>query len=154
MEIEYLKKLDETSELNTFVTKGISLEGIVSLEDKYNNGELFPKAFREYLFIGGEQEGTFTVSDDWEMLREDFQESLEGNNFTLDRSVFVFDMEDGGNVFLFFYLDEDKEDPDVYLFLSGNYLAGTPSYIKSANGHTFSGLINEAIRRIKNGLPF
>ncbi len=154
MEIEYLKDYNETSGLNGVTPEGISLDEIVLLEEEYNKGKAFPKTFREYLFIGGNRGGTGIVWNDWEMLNEDLQEFLEVSNFTLDRPVFVYNMRDGGDAFSFFYLDEDKEDPDAYLLLSGDSLSGTRPYVKSANGYTFSGLINEAIRRIKNGIPF
>ncbi|PTX60505.1 hypothetical protein C8N46_106150 [Kordia periserrulae] len=154
MEILYMQKLKDNIVLNKVRIEGISTEAILDLETKYNNSNPFPKAFREYLYLAGKISGTGIVWNDWEMLQEDLQEFFETFNYSIGRPIFPFNKRDGGSIFSFFYLDEDKDDPDCYHLMSGDYVGEKSPVIRSSNNYTFSGLINEAIRRIKNNIPF
>ena len=93
----------------------MSEENIKALEEKYNEGKLFPKAFREFLFIGGEYDATGCINDDMETMQEDAIEMLHETGNTIGRPFIVFNSEDGGGVFELIYLDEQKEDPDIYV---------------------------------------
>lgn len=156
MEIQYMQQLIDNPNLKPSMTPNepMTEQEILALESKYNGGNPFPKAFKEYLFIAGKGGQTGIVWNDWDMLQEDLEETLEVCNLNVSRPIFPFNMEDG-STFTFFYLDEDKEDPDCYLLIPPSvYSKDKSNFIKSANGYTFSGLINEAIHRIKNGIRF
>lgn len=156
MEIKFMKTIETNHTLTGDWSKNrpMTEEEVLSLEEKYNNNKKFPLAFREFLLLAGKGSGIGIVDEDWEMLQEDLQEFYDVYKFKMDRPIFPFDRADGGAVFTFFYLDEDKEDPDCYLLMQGGYEDKDSPIIKSANGYTFSGLINEAVRRIKEDLPF
>lgn len=125
---------------------------IEALEAKYNNNKPFPKAFREYLYLAGDWGGTGVVNEDWDDLRTDCQEDLDRFGYKIERPYFVFDNYD--SQYSIFFLDEEAEDPKVYILdpygkKDGEYDLVRPGFIS-----TFSKLINEAIYRIKNDIPF
>ncbi len=132
--------------------EGLNLETISSIRSQFNEGNNFPLAFEEYLLIGGKNEATGMVweHDEFEQLREDCEESLEYTGYTLERPFFVFDMLDG--IYSIFFLDEDKEDPDIYiLYPSGAYEEHEP-LLRDVK-YTFSKMINDAIYRKLNNIP-
>lgn len=141
---------------NPELHKGFPMEGwsedqIQALELKYNKGNKFPRAFREYLELAGGYGGTGVVYEDWDELREDCEFDMERFGVVLERSFFVFD--DRMDSYRIFFLDENREDPTVYIL---NPVRGEhdrePLLKPSLNG-TFSNLINTAIRHIKGNLP-
>jgi len=153
MELQYMQTLADNPVLeegSSIVLEGLEEQEIISMEEKYNSGESFPLAFREFLFVGGKNEGTGAVWDDFDDLHEDLEEIIENSGYMIQRPFFVFDRLDGQ--FSGFFLDEETEDPDVYIFHPYGKKRGEFPLFRSANGFTFSGLINEAIRRTKLGL--
>ncbi|WP_417784917.1 hypothetical protein [Tenacibaculum sp.] len=113
MELKYMQQLKDNPKLSHRISlKGLEERKIMDLRSQFNKGKLFPKAFEEYLLVGGESEATRMVYeyDDFEELREDCEESLENCGYTMNRPYFVFDRLDS-----IFFLDEDKEDPDIYI---------------------------------------
>lgn len=115
MEIQYLKQFSKITEIGGWKTEGLSLNEIVALETKHNNGNPFPKAYREYLYIGGRSHGLEldeAFGFDW--LQETSKAILEEYNQTIDRPFFVIDQLDGCEQFGFFYLDNEDEDPIIY----------------------------------------
>ena len=54
MEIEHLKEYSNNPNLKNSTVRGLSIVQIEILELELNNGKEFPKAFREFLFIGGD----------------------------------------------------------------------------------------------------
>lgn len=59
MEIKYLKQLKDNPNLKPSIgpREGWEISKIEALEIKYNKGNPFPKAFREYLFLAGDWGG-------------------------------------------------------------------------------------------------
>ena len=127
----------------------MSEEEIIALRTKYNNGNEFPLAFEEFLQIAGNG-SNITVDTDFESLFEDVEEVIEFTGFSIDRPFFPFDQND--SQFSIFFLDEDKPDPDVYIYDPYGKKRGDYPLFRSANGFTFSGLVNEDIRRTKLNL--
>jgi len=151
MELQYMQTLADNPNLMT----GVILEGldeleVLKLEGKYMKGGTFPLAFREYLLVGGIRSGTGAVWYDFDDLFEELEEVLEDSGDKIQRPFFVFDRLD--SQFSGFFLDEETEDPDLYIFDPYGKKRGEFPLFRSANGFTFSGLINEAIRRKKLGL--
>lgn len=156
MEIKYMKKLKSKPLLDEIVTTGFSELEIEAIEKKYNNGKKFPLAFREYLFLGGKICGVPVVYDDFDEIREWCDEEMEYSGNHLDRPFFVFDALD--SFYSIFFLDEEEEDPAVYILNSfGEGAGGEPLLKRSANPyknmqvHTFTTLIDDAIEHVING---
>lgn len=148
-----MKELKDTPNLSSRIPlKGLEIETVIEIRKLFNEGKKFPLAFEEYLNIGGESEATGMVFewDDFEQLREDCEESLEYTGYKMDRPYFVFDQLD--SQYSIFFLDEDTEDPDVYiLFPTGAYGSGEP-LLRNVK-YTFSKMINDAIYRRLNNIP-
>lgn len=153
MNLKYMKLLEENPMIGgDYSIKGLDESQIVALEKKYNLDKKFPLVFREYLLIGGEKGGTGVVDNDFDWLHEECEEDLEYCGYSMERPYFVFDRLDGQSSI--FYLDEEDEDPKVYILdpygkKEGEFPLVRPSFIS-----TFSGLINEAIHRIQNDISF
>lgn len=135
-----------------FPRKGWSEDQIQALELKYNEGKEFPRAFREYLYLAGEYGGTGVVDEDWDELREDCEFYMEEREIDLGRPFFVFDKLD--LYYSIFFLDENVEDPRVYIFNPVREENDQEPLLKPSFLHTFTKLINEAIRRINGNIPF
>ena len=115
MEIKYLKKLKDNPTVGGWTNKGINLEGIKELENLYNNGNPFPVAFREYLFISGNR--TIVALDrgnGYKWMQEAAKEGLELYEVSIDRPFFVTHQIDNCMQFAFFYLDEKEDNPKIY----------------------------------------
>mgnify|MGYP006191799177 CR=1 FL=1 len=54
MIIEYLKQVVENPFMDGFTNRPLSIQKIEELEEKFNDGRVFPKAFREYLYLAGD----------------------------------------------------------------------------------------------------
>ncbi len=55
MEIQYLSEIVNNPNLKkSWENKGVTIEAIQELETKYNKGNPFPVAIREFLFLAGE----------------------------------------------------------------------------------------------------
>ena len=154
MEIKYLKQLKDNPNLKPSIgpREGWELSKIEALETKYNNGKKFPLAFREYLFLAGDWGGTGVVNEDWDDLREDCQEDLNYFGYKVERPYFVFDNYD--SQYSIFYLDEELEDPKLFILDPYGKNRGEFDLVRPSFISTFSKLINEAIYRIKNDIPF
>ncbi|CAM1350137.1 conserved hypothetical protein [Tenacibaculum halocynthiae] len=155
MKLKYMQKLKDNPNLigeSWAVNKGLSKEDTLILSDKFNDGKEFPLVFNEFLTLAGESNGLdiVAISDDFEQLREDCEESLEYTGYKMDRPYFVFDQLD--SQYSIFFLDEDKEDPDIYIL---------DAYAKKEENwplyrdvkYTFSKMINDAIYRRLNNIP-
>ena len=130
--------------------KGLNEDDVITLEAKFNDKKTFPLSFREYLLVGGIIGGTGVVDNDFEELREDCEESLENCGYTVDRPYFVFDRLDG--VYSIFFLDEEKQDPDIYILHPSGAYEGLEPFLKDVK-YTFSKMVNDAIYRKKNNIP-
>ncbi|GFD75528.1 hypothetical protein KUL113_49480 [Tenacibaculum sp. KUL113] len=151
MELKYLQKLKDTPSLNPRIKiEGLGKDKIQELESHYNRGDKFPLAFREYLFLAGVRSGTGVVDNDFEELREDCEEDLEYCGYSMERPYFVFDRLD--DIYSIFFLDEDKEDPDIYILHPLGAYEGNEPFLKDVK-YTFSKMINDAIHRKLNNIP-
>lgn len=121
MNIEILTYLRDnpTLEINksgSFSTiLGISETEITQLEQLYNNGNIFPKALRELLFLAGNS--CYVLETGWYDTQEEIQtaarEWLVKYNKNISRPFFVIDIYGAGYQFLYVYLDEG-DNPFVY----------------------------------------
>lgn len=153
MEIKFMSKLEKAQKLlGSGIRKPYNESQIKDLEEQFNKGKKFPRAFREYLFLAGEYGGTGVVDEDWEEIREDCEEDLEYCGYSMERPYFVFDRLDGQ--YSIFYLDEEDEDPKIYILDPCGKKEGEFPLVRLSFISTFSGLINEAIHRIQNNISF
>lgn len=152
MEIKYLNKMKEEPSFAGYKIEGLNIQEIEKLETIYNKGEIFPKSFREYLYLGGKKGGTGVVDNDFKELHFDCQEDLKRFNYKVERPYFVFDNYD--SQYSIFFLDEEFEDPKIYILDPYGKNRGEYDLIRPGFIVTFSKLINEAIYRIKNDIPF
>lgn len=153
MEIKYMQKLKANPNIGKrYLIEGLKETQIQKLEAKYNNGNEFPKAFREYLFIGGIKGGTGVVYNNFDDLFEDCEEDMEYCKYSIERPFFIFDNYDGQ--YSIFFLDEKDEDPKIYILDPFGKKRGEFPLVRPSFLETFSKLINEAIYRIKNDVPF
>ncbi len=153
MNIEYLKILrDNPYEYpqnleESFTIEGISLTEIEQLEQTWNNGNPFPKALRELLFLAGDYCYVFNfgIYDTQQELQEAMREDLVDNGKTITRPFYVMDTWNADQYY-FVYLDEG-ENPNIYEALpyedSSIWLRNTHNNIKSLAEHR--------IARVKKG---
>lgn len=127
---------------------------IEELESKYNQGKEFPQAFREFLFLAGEN-NNFAFDDLGEGLDELQNIAKEDMDFAgqkLDRPFFAFSVLD--SMYSVILLDETEEDPKVYLLMPFLAKGGSEPLLKVPTGgfkenYTFTELVNESIHRVK-----
>ncbi len=153
MTIQYLQKIVENPVLNRWINRPLPIEKIEELEAKFNDGRMFPKAFREYLYLAGDF-NNFGFDDLGETLT-DFQDiavkDLEFTEQKVFRPFFAFDV--FNSQYSVIFLDESEDDPAVYLISPFLAKRGTVPLVKR-NGWMFSSLVNESIYRAKNNMPF
>ncbi|MDR6969670.1 hypothetical protein J2X31_003704 [Flavobacterium arsenatis] len=153
MTIQYLNTIVENPVLDGFKNRPLSIEKIVELENKFNKGKEFPKAFREFLFLAGDF-NNFAFDDLGEGLGElqnIAKEELESTNQKVDRPFFAFSVYN--SCYSVIFLDETEEDPKVYLIMPFLAKGGSQPLIKP-NGWNFKALVEEHIHRVKNNIPF
>lgn len=155
MEIEYMQQVAENPTLDDFTNRGLSLENIINLEGIYNSGEEFPKALREFIYLAGDFNniGFDDMAEGLDALQTKAFNELAYFNEKIDRPIFVFHQYSDCENFLFVYLDEEEEDPKTYVSSPAATFEQGRELIKH-NGFTFSSLVNESIRRVKNDIPF
>lgn len=153
MTIKFLNAIIKNPNLKSWSNKGLGEQEIAKLEQKYNNGKKLPISIEEFLFLAGDINNIgFDTHHTIFRLQESARENLEYCGHKIDRPFFAFDHLDDCEQFTFVYLDEDQNDPDVYI--------AEPYYVKYGHplvhryrDYTFSSLVNEHIRRIKIGAP-
>lgn len=131
MHIKYLKLLRDNpadhlqSSEYYFPNDPMTINEIEYLEQKYNNGDKFPQALRELLFLSGK--GSYVndilyagnlneTPNPQEKMNDRLRAILtDVNNGTLPitRPFYIIDGGAGSGTFLFVYLDEG-DDPNVY----------------------------------------
>lgn len=112
MEIEYLTKMKNTPKIGRWENRGISEQEIEKLEQKFNIK--FPKAYKEFLFLGGEFQNCVEWDTNYRHLdwsQTNIKESMSEVNLQL-KPFFAFADFEGSNC-LFFFLD-DGENPPIY----------------------------------------
>lgn len=155
MNIELMVNLKNNLSLPNTVaqSEGLTINEIETLEQKYNHGKNFPKAFREYLFLAGEyfNGGFDTLGEGLDQLQEYAKEDLEMAGQKVGKSFFAFDVLD--SMYSVILLEETHEDPKVYLLMPFLAKGGSEPLLKP-NGWDFTALVNESIRRVKNNISF
>jgi hypothetical protein len=124
MEISFLQKMKEHPKPRKSMNRdrGLSLDKIETLEIEINNGNLFPKAYREYLFLGGDYNSlglsiAFEESKSWEdipAIKRVATVEMQKQKLSIERpySILHYYDDDG---FIFIYLDEG-DNPQPYIF--------------------------------------
>lgn len=149
MEIKYLKSVEQHPTLDGFTNRGLSIEQIRELEDKFNNGKPFPKAFQEYLFLAGDFNNiAFDSPQGLDSLQDEVKRALRAYDKTVDRPYFAFDVIDWN--FMVILLDESAEDPKVYLCEPGRAKRNGEPVLRDPE-YSFTEIVNEHIKRIKDG---
>ncbi len=117
MTIEYLgsyKAYTEREELfGDFPVKGKTLEEIQEIENEMNNGNPLPKVFKEYLWIGGYENGLGfdDAFGNYIGKRKSYLKKMKERGIEITRPFIIFDSLDGAT-FAFIYLDEgDNPQP-------------------------------------------
>jgi len=157
MTIEYLTQVKENPTLRGFTNEPMTISEITKLESKYNHGKEFPKAVREFLFLAGNFNNfAFDLIDGIEELQEYAKEDLEKTKQKVEKPFFAFHVYDG--LYSVILLDETNEDPKVYMIdpfeaLESSTLVSVPKGGFKEN-YTFTELVNESIRRVKNNISF
>lgn len=152
MNIEYLLQTKENPSLNGFINKGFSLDKIKKIEQTFNAGKEFPKAFREFLFLAGDfNNWGFDDIEGIVELQQYAKEDLEMADQKITKPFFAFSVLD--SIYNIILLDEAGSDPKVYLLMPFLAQEGSQPLLK-ANNWNFTALINESIRKIKNNIPF
>lgn len=158
MNIELLTYLRDNPKLrpqnpnpeDQYPIKGLSLETIAELEQKFNNGNPFPKVLKELLYLAGED--CYVLAYDIDPTMKDMQDNVRElftayNRPTFTRPFFVLDVYNFSSGFTYMYLDEG-DNPPLYYFEFEN--------IKIFNLKcNLVEYINEGIDRVKaGGSPF
>jgi len=116
MDIEYLETYFENkNNLRGWSAKGMTSLEIENLELEMNNGKPFPKALREFLFIGG-RSGQLAINTpyNYKKLREYFDKEIRKRGETITQPYFVFGSDNDGKSFFFIYLNEG-DDPQPWI---------------------------------------
>jgi hypothetical protein len=151
MEVQILKAMKTRPASRPWKNEPMDLQEIIKLEKKYNKTSAFPRALREFLFLAGQYNNVgFDFHHGLERLQERSQEALKYNNQKIDRPFFAFDQLDDCEQFTFVFLDEDQEDPDVYIAYPYYVDSGT-KLINRYSNYTFSTLVLDHIERIESG---
>ena len=145
MEIVYLKRLLDYPKLANWQNKGMTIKEIENLESKYNNGNPFPKAYREFLFIAGEMTYLETATDEFDWMQEKAREELQECGKTIDRPFFVIDQLDACTIFGFIYLDENVDDPIVYNCHAHESYWSDIEFVKKSTHNPFSKFIDACL---------
>lgn len=121
MQIEILTKLRDypvdPKRGSLFTNEGISETEIAQLEQTWNNGNPFPKALKEFLFLAGKYCYLCEIlMDSQEEFQQFVRQRMLNNDeigFVFSRPFYVIDTTPGygGSNFGFVYLDENEEDP-------------------------------------------
>ena len=130
MNIEYLQLMKQTPRLKEWTNRGVKEEDIYAFEEKMD--KKFPKAYREFLFLGGDGANMITADHGFYNPRDEdlfymeriqlwVRNTLKEVNVNIEGGEFwAICHLDGGESFDFFYFnDTDAEDPEnspVYYF--------------------------------------
>jgi hypothetical protein len=162
MEVKYLTILKDHPEIGgpTGLVKklvGLTEAEIADLENHYNNGNPFPQALNELLFLAGKycyvldygRKQTQTILQDFgrrQLIRRN-------RNIPHNRPFFVIDIYNPNEQFLFVYLDE-AQDPTVYELILYNLSPSEGHWLHSVGG-TLSQYIESCTKDLLRGYnPF
>lgn len=156
MNIEILKNLRDNParypnrSSNKFENEGLTMEEIKVLEQTWNNGNLFPQALRELLFLAGKYCYVldYNIHETQQEMQEELRDAMQFRGHSYSRQFYIIDNY-GGDQFLFIYLDETMDDPKVYEYASDAIERERP--IDRFIGFTISQLINSSIKEVREG---
>jgi hypothetical protein len=117
MEINYLKDLEArpSRKEDQSTIRGYTESEITALSLQYNNGNSFPRAYHEYLYLAGKYCWAMEGSEGLKEEMSTFNFHLEVTGIVMDRPFVTFDVTGPGTEgFYIIYLDEGVEDPNVY----------------------------------------
>ncbi|NQX86328.1 MAG: SMI1/KNR4 family protein [Flavobacteriaceae bacterium] len=117
MEIQYLTELEAKPKRNaqTSPVEGYSESEIIQLEQSFNNGNTFPRAYREYLFLAGKFSWILEQGEELPELMSSFNFYLEPTGIVMTRPFVPFGVTGPGHEgFYICYLDEG-DDPSVHI---------------------------------------
>jgi hypothetical protein len=159
MDIQYLKNLDNNKIVSTPLggtkkLQPISLEEIVSLEEKYNNKKQFPIVLREMLYIAGQYCYLLDYGNNsQDEIQRNARLLLAEFGKVLTRPFYVIDVYYANDQFLFVYLDEDQNDPVVYEAFVPD-IPNQSDWISNLD-NTLTEFINTGLQNVLNDLnPF
>ncbi|SDI48540.1 SMI1 / KNR4 family (SUKH-1) [Chryseobacterium taeanense] len=118
MQIEYLTKMKNTPKIGSWENRGISEQEIEKLEQKFN--VTFPKAYKEFLFLGGEFQNAIdwdTITEYLDWTQENIKESMDEVN--LDLKPFFAFANYGNDQCLFFFVE--GENPPIYIYAEDKF---------------------------------
>lgn len=162
MEIQYLTILRDNpvkiGVTRNFPNRGISEVEITQLEQLYNNGNPFPKALKELLFLAGESCYVLAYLNDSQQAMQNYvRNQLQKRSLEITRPFFAIDVYNSSDQCLIAYLDEG-EDPIVYsVFYEFQDYDGDdyPEVQFITPLKKLSAYINSGIEDVKNGFnPF
>jgi len=133
--------------------EGMSLTEIQELETALNGGNLFPKAFREYLYIGGRFNalGFNTGLGDFVGLNKFYKNKIKARGLKIDRPCLFIDNFEG-EIGMFFYLDEITDDPVLWnCSVNEDYDSDDGKAIWKVPHPNFSTIINDAVKAALGG---
>lgn len=151
MKITFLKDLKKNPkdlDSNSRINRSIPETEITQLEALYNNGNPFPKALKELLYLAGDYCYLldYGLADNQQELQEFVLENLGEYNKVISRPFYVIDVYNSSDQFLFVYLDEG-DDPIVY---EAHYFYDSDPWITHVSDN-LSEYIIYMVRRVKEG---
>jgi len=151
MEIEYLIYLKDNPSGNWSV-EPISLQEIVHLEKLYTNGNSFPKALKELLFLAGKYCYVldYGVFESQQQMQDFVRSEMVDENRVITRPFFAVDVYNSGDQFIFIYLDEGDDPPTYEAHLYHDPMRDGGDWIWQVTP-SLSALINHGIDRVKQG---
>lgn len=114
MDIEYLKTYFENrNNLKGSNAKGMTLAEIETLELEMNKGKPFPKALREFLFIGGlSNKLGLNTPTNYRATHDYFDKEIRKRGVDITQPYFVLDNDNDGKTYTIIYLNEgDNPQP-------------------------------------------
>ena len=121
MEIKYLTQLNNNRTVDGIsgfskTLQPIPLEEIIYLEKTYNADAQFPVALRELLSIAGSYCYVldYGLNNSQQEMQESARELMNECGVSILRPFFVIDVYNASDQFLFVFLDDDQNDPNVY----------------------------------------
>lgn len=159
MTIEYLQSLRDNPNASgyRFTNEAIELSEIEQLEAQHNNGNPFPKALRELLYLAGEYCYIFDYGWTTEgmtsqaSMQQDVHDAIiRRNPPPLPRPYYVIETRDAGTHFQFVFLDEGDK-PYVYNGSTRLLPIATPTYYMNT-GKTLKEFVDNSVDRQSRGL--
>lgn len=152
MEIQFLNKLKDNpinyGVLINLEIEGINLNEIELLEQNWNNGNPFPKALKELLFLAGNYcyVCDYGANENQQELQESVRQDLLDNERTISRPFYAIDVYSTYS-FLFIYLDEG-DNPTIY---QASPYSEKYNWITLLSNVTIKSLVDNKVERAKRG---